>query len=596
MTAALLIATGLVLQLSFVAAAKGADMPAYGDFKEALKQLQVRRKPGSMKSIEQSSPSRWLRLRAGAILADYYAALGQWTSFADFAKSASGCAQLRYELHRGPRAAAAAALSAALQDRLATKLCQLALSEAAAAGVLDDRLIWQRVRALIDASKTRHARFLLPLLRDSKVSFSKLNVAVQQATKRIKGKHSLKSRAARELLAVSAVVVAKREPALVAQRWAAFDSYLSPAINDQVWAVIGHWAARYHLRQALSWYRKVPLSAHNSEQLAWRVRAALRAGNWQQVQSTIEAMTAADRNLSTWQYWRARALHQLGSSGAARIALQLLAASDDEYYGLIASEELGLRLDPGNDQPQPELVKRMGADPDVRLALAFVAAKRESQARQVWKFLRRQLAAPEMFAAAQVAADHGWLLGSINAAAEVVPEANSLALRYPTPHHELIAKQAAKHGLRVALIYAMIRQESSFNAKAVSRAGARGIMQIMPATARQVARRNKYNAYRLSRLTRVDTNVTIGTTYLAELERMFDHDAVLIAGAYNAGPHRVKRWIKRSRVDKMIYVETIPFTETRLYVKAVLGALVQYGRILDGRVLSLRSLLGGTYS
>lgn len=179
----------------------------------------------------------------------------------------------------------------------------------------------------------------------------------------------------------------------------------------------------------------------------------------------------------------------------------------------------------------------------------------------------------------------------------MAPKYSNFQLRFPRPHASTIESYTKRFNLNPAFVYALIRRESRFNPGAISSAGARGIMQVMPATARSISKRHKYTRYKLSRLTRLDTNIIIGTRYLADLQQQIGTDPILIAAAYNAGPGRVRRWLATSQgLDKTVFIETIPFTETRLYVKAILGAQAHYGLLYGQSESDWKKVLTGSYS
>ena len=258
--------------------------------------------------------------------------------------------------------------------------------------------------------------------------------------------------------------------------------------------------------------------------------------------------------------------------------------SADDYYGLLAREELGLPLVNPAATPDPSPNGKPPAE--ALLALGLRAIGLDEFARRMWR--RATSAAPpaDRLAAARAAAAAQWHLAAIYAA-DGVPGAAAHSLRFPQPYSKTIDKYADDRGLDRAFVYGLIRQESRFMPKIVSSAKARGLMQVMPATARQVARRHRYGKYRLSRLTRVDTNVIIGTRYLADLGGALGNHPVLMAAGYNAGPGRPKRWTKRGG-GWLVYIETIPITETRLYVKHVLANRAHYdyamGRTSGGKM------------
>ena len=156
-------------------------------------------------------------------------------------------------------------------------------------------------------------------------------------------------------------------------------------------------------------------------------------------------------------------------------------------------------------------------------------------------------------------------------------------LRFPTPFAGEVMKYSRRFGLDPAFVYGLIRQESRFMPKIRSSAGARGLMQIIPRTARQIARKHGYGRYRLPRLTRVDTNVILGTTYLSDLAKLLKNRPPLIAAGYNAGPRRPLRWRREGpqNAQWQVFIENIPITETRLYVKYVLANRAHYDAVFS---------------
>ena len=600
----------MVAGLAAAAAGSAGDDAAlapWHDLEKARQALRSAKDPGRLETIGRTSPARWVRAQAGRDLADHYAGAQQWSNYQRHRAAASPCARLRFALATMPDSQARSFTPAALKqystEGASARLCPRALAEAAATGLLRDSQIWHHIRALVSSRKTSRALLLLPLLTE-RVSSKQLRRAVQRASATMRAKKAdAGSRIKRELLGVSALVAAHSRPALAAERWEVHSKGLEPHIRNQVWALIGREGALDHLPQALEWFRNAPLAdgflmpAHGPLELAWRVRSALRSQDWREVKRTIEVMTGEQRQLSAWLYWHAIATGRLGDSHRMRRGLEKVASLHDDYYGILASEQLGRKLQPGNAIASRKTAARLARDDaDVRLALALAAAGREFQARRVWKHWMALNDSHTILAASEAARAAGWLLGSINAADRAAPAANSLSLRYPTPHRQLIIDYCQRFGLPTAYVFGLIRQESRFNVNAISSAGARGMMQIMPATARRIARAHRYTRYRLSRLTLPRTNVILGTTYLRDLAESLDNDEILIAAAYNAGPSRAERWAKASRgISRAIMVETIPFTETRIYVKSLLANQIHYGRILRQEVKPLLVALAGEF-
>ncbi len=569
----------------------------YQQLQDASRQLKRNLAPDQLQLLARNSKSAWVRNEAALQLADHFATQKDWVNLQKYRGTMGPCARLQHAIYQSSAKAARSAIPAALEQATGNNLlCMSALKRGVS--MLSDSQVWKQIRSLVNARQSRQARKLLVLLKQDKAGWPVLNRAIQNATARIKGKVALNTRVAQELLAVSAVVAIRRNPQLVADRWEKFTPHLDQDIAEQIWSLIGLWISQEHnADKALGYFQRSARSAQRSVELEWRVRAALRTRNWVEVRDTIAAMASEQKELSAWRYWNAYAHRQLGNSALAKNLMRQVANDFDDYYGLLAGEQTGIKLQISKVVPSAAAIKRMEANADIRLAIALGLANRTGIARSIWRYMYPQLSDDEILAAAQLATDHGWLLGGINAAEKVAPKYSNFQLRFPRPHASTIESYTKRFNLNPAFVYALIRRESRFNPGAISSAGARGIMQVMPATARSISKRHKYTRYKLSRLTRLDTNIIIGTRYLADLQQQIGTDPILIAAAYNAGPGRVRRWLATSQgLDKTVFIETIPFTETRLYVKAILGAQAHYGLLYGQSESDWKKVLTGSYS
>ena len=467
-------------------------------------------------------------------------------------------------------------------DKFNDPLCNRVHKNARKSGVVTDEDVWLKLRRVAGRKQYSATRNLLrhfPVAR-----YSAVRKIMRAPVRHIRGKHGLRTRLNRELVMISAMAAVRSRPSTAIARWQAFSKYFSESENNDVHAALAEWAARWGRKDAPPLFRKAPREVYDESARAWRVRAALRAGDFADVAETIDSMPPEEKVVTAWRYWRAFAARETGDAETARAVWKELTSADD-YYGLLAREELGLPL--VNPAATPDPSGRRGKPPaEALLALGLRAIGLDEFARRMWR--RATSAAPpaDRLAAARAAAAAQWHLAAIYAA-DGVPGAAAHSLRFPQPYSETIDKYADDRGLDRAFVYGLIRQESRFMPKIVSSAKARGLMQVMPATARQVARRHRYGKYRLSRLTRVDTNVIIGTRYLADLGGALGNHPVLMAAGYNAGPGRPKRWTKRGG-GWLVYIETIPITETRLYVKHVLANRAHYdyamGRTSGGKM------------
>lgn len=308
----------------------------------------------------------------------------------------------------------------------------------------------------------------------------------------------------------------------------------------------------------------------------WAVRAALRRQSWSTVLHLLDLLTPVQQRESRWRYWRARAMEQSGWTEQATALYRDLAANHD-YFGLLAMDKLGKKMEL-NHTPMLVLdvdLQRVRQLPGLRRAEELRALKRFGPARREWQQAVTDLDQPQLLAAAKWAQHLGWHDRAIITAV-AAKHSTDLELRFPLPHNSAILAQARTKQLDPAWVYGVMRQESLFMCDVGSSAGALGLMQIMPQTGRRIA---GWHGEKLSSsvlLLQPERNIRYGTTYLRrQLDDLQNHPALATA-AYNAGQHRVKGWLPATALPADIWVETIPFNETRNYVEKVLAYTTIY--------------------
>lgn len=371
-----------------------------------------------------------------------------------------------------------------------------------------------------------------------------------------------------------------------------FKTIIPPSDQQVLWAHFAMRGARRHLPESTAWFARGAHAKISGDELAWRVRIALRDENWPEVASAIDSMTEAKRNESSWTYWRGRALSQTGGKERARELFEKIAGRHD-FYGILAAEELGLPLQmPAQTAPSTkEELACVSGRPGIQRALALYRLNLRTEAAREWRWCVRSMSDRQILAAAELARLNGIWDRSVWTA-EMTSAEHSFALRYPNPYKEILQRYAASRRLDEAIVAGLVRQESMFIANARSSAGATGLMQLMPATARLVAKKIGLTNFHHSRLTKPEINAALGTSYLRQILDKFSQNYAFAAASYNAGPHRAAKWRHTRPLEGAIYVESIPFTETRRYVKKVLANAVYYAAVSNGEHRSLKGMLG----
>jgi peptidoglycan lytic transglycosylase len=312
------------------------------------------------------------------------------------------------------------------------------------------------------------------------------------------------------------------------------------------------------------------------------IRDALRQQDWQRAYQWITRLPSAEQQSPRWMYWRARAMDQLQLDDPAYPTPQQIytgLSMDRGFYSFLSADIVGrdyaLRDQPV--KPPQELVIAIANRPEARRAKELLAVKELNYARREWRYMTQHLDSIGHLAAAKLAQQWGWHRKTIQAMA-AARSWDDLKLRFPLAYNDHIHKAADKLSLTQPLLFAIARQESAFAADAKSPAGAMGLMQLMPGTARYTARKAGVR-YRSRDLLKPEKNIALGSFYINTLLNQFDDNRILAAAAYNAGPHRVKAWLSDKEdqaVPYDIWIETIPFKETRGYVQKILAYSVIY--------------------
>jgi soluble lytic murein transglycosylase len=265
------------------------------------------------------------------------------------------------------------------------------------------------------------------------------------------------------------------------------------------------------------------------------------------------------------------------------------------FYGMLAAEALGEHFRPPDPPPAPTPAEAAAAErhPGLASALALIALGLRDEGNREWNYSLRGMSDRELLAASQLACEREVWDRCINTS-ERTRDVVDMQQRYPMPWRQPLEGRSLAQGLDPALTYGVVRQESRFVMRTRSSAGAGGLMQLMPRTARWTADKIGITDYAPERLYEPEVNAALGTGYLKMVLDEFGGSQALATAAYNAGPHRARRWREGAAIDAAAWVETIPFTETRDYVKRVLSNAVVYSQRLGLEATSLRQRLGAT--
>lgn len=482
-----------------------------------------------------------------------------------------------------------------------------------------DADIWRKARFAVDANRPKAARQAIGLLGG--IEAKSLTELLDSPARFLARKESVFNRLQAELATLALMRMATNDPAaaasLLSDRW---ERKLPKDLSAWAWAMVGKQSAINLLPEAHEHFVRAAKLLVASEKankgavkeldfpddtLAWKVRAALRAPHgpqWVQVSQAIAGMTPAQQRDAAWVYWKARALQALANTKRDALEGDAMRAQGREmlesisgqlsFYGKLATEDLGRPVPiPPNPAPLTAEERAMTVrNPGLTRALSLIAMGLRGEGDREWNFTLRGMNDRQLLAAAQWACDQEVWKTCINTSDRTKVEID-LKQRFPMPFRREVLAQAQEIGLDPAYVYGLIRQESRFIMDARSSVGASGLMQLMPATARWTARRIGLT-YSPDLITDRDTNLKLGTSYLKLVLDDLGGSQAMAAAAYNAGPSRPRRWREGPTLETAAWAESIPFNETRDYVKKVLSNATYYAALLGHEKPSLKTRMG----
>lgn len=460
--------------------------------------------------------------------------------------------------------------------------------------LMNSELIWQRFELALKENNRQLAEYLARLLTDGDRYSADLWLQVDKNPELIRedrirrGKDKYSGR----IFVHGVDRLARKQPELATQFWDAEKAGLS--IDNRIRQMMERrlaLALAFH-RQSGAYDRLDRLTAYDSEVREWKVRAALYEQNWQHISAALAGMTLDELKEPRWQYWRARALTAAGSKDeAGRLYAQ--AANDRSFYGFLAADAMSspYRL---ADIPVPHggaELNLLANEKDFQAVQELRALGRDIEAQRQWWFAVNKLSQDRLAFAAKLAESWEWTQIAIKTLVKA-DYWDDLALRFPVKHLEHVRNNADQQSLDPAIVLGVMRQESMLDSRAESAVGAMGLMQIMPRTGRQIAGEIKQTLASESSLFDPGINIRLGAYYFKKLLKRFGGHVAVAAAAYNAGPAKVAAWLPVSiPVPADIWIETIPFKETRKYVSSVLAYAIIYQHRLHRSSLKIHDFM-----
>lgn len=450
-------------------------------------------------------------------------------------------------------------------------------------GGLTADLAWTRFQNALEAGNYNLASYLRRYLHSDDRTYSSRLIQLHHRPDQLRLSHNFDRHHPRAATVVAHAIqrLVQTNPEKAAKVWPFYRDRFSFAEKDvgRIEKRLGLiLATRFH-EDAAKWLDSALQYNDDNTLHEWRVRIALRKRDWEGTLDAIKAMPQSLSGQPDWQYWQARALDQTGHPRIAQTIFETIAGSRS-FYGFMAADQLGkpYELNHKGLVFEKEQVSKVSAKPALKRARELYKLNRLDEARREWRQMRSGLDDRQILLASRLAQGWGWHEQGVQGA--IATSAwDHLAMRFPLAYREQFHTAAREQGLDVNWIYALARQESAFRHDARSHRGAVGLLQLLPATARQTARETGMPYNNLTTLLDPQANIQLGTAHLSKLLKEFDNNRILATAAYNAGTHRVRQWLGEDTadLDSDIWVETMPYHETRQYVRRVMAYTVIYG-------------------
>ena len=440
--------------------------------------------------------------------------------------------------------------------------------------LLTSDLVWQRFGLAMQKNNTGLARHLMAYMENEHKQWANLWLAVYaHPDKQTASPQIDDTSITREIMGYGIMRLVRLNLNLAIERWDVIQQRFSftPGERSEIDHILAVRAAEKKHPRAVELLDRIENFYVDEDVFHWRLITCLTDNDWERLRKWTESVPADEDIKYRWLYWHARALEQTGYMEKAGQIFTALSGKRD-YYGFLAADRSNspYNMEHKSLPDNPEEKQKITGMPGIQRAQELREIGEKQLARREWNFAMSQMTGYQQEIAATLAADWGWYGQAILTMGHA-HSYDDLEVRFPIPYESLIGENAKKQQLDQGWVYALVRSESAFIEDATSPAGALGLMQVMPHTGKLTAKSMGIRNFRVTHLLEAEKNVPIGSAYLKQMLDLFGGNMILATAAYNAGPQRVKSWLpKTDCMDPDVWVEKIPFTETRKYVRRVM--------------------------
>ena len=547
---------------------------------------------GALNEFEKTSAHESLTRRLTRKLQRRFAETEQWKLFLGVSQSrvaaAMPCTTLRARYETGQiKGFDESVLALWVKPEKHLEVCAEVLEKIEAQHTPPLASIWEKIFQAMEANKPEHARAMIRYLSTSDRKRVEGWIAAQNNPKKLllSGDIDRNTLLNRRIVADLVVEWSREDTLAAVAHWIKIRdnySFYQDRFYDTHRALVMR-AAYRRMPEAQQLLADTEGRDDDLELAEWRVRTALLAEDWPAVLNTLSRLPVEEQEEDHWAYWQARAYDELDRPDVAR-RLYGKIADLQSYHGFLAADRIGVDyaiFDQPID-PSDALLSRLRTDKALLRAREFHAVDLQHESRREWNNWMHDRESTELAAAAVIASEWGLYDRAIFAVGQSGDEhRRAISLRFPLLYRSEVAVASSEFAIEPAWIFGVMRRESAYIRDIRSHAGAVGLMQLMPRTARYVADLQGKKNWD-GDLTHAGTNITFGTRYLRHVMDKFDNHQVLATASYNAGPHRVDSWLQENEMDADVWIDTIPFTETRRYVRAVMAYAAIYEYHLNG--------------
>ena len=530
----------------------------------------------------------WMKLRWLRWLAER----GEWQTFINYYDPKLNFTELdclygQYQLSHGMRAEGnATAEKLWLVGKSQPNACDPLFALWAAEGQLTEQKRWQRAKLAAEARNyglVTHLIKTMPTLSNQGQRL--LDVAQKPELLKQTARFTQTDPAMTDVVGLGLRRLARQDPETALKLLDTYAQRMKFSRDEQVAIAreIGLTLAKRFDARALQVMAKYDPELRDNTVSEWRARLLLRLGRWDEANQLTRRMPAELGNTNRWRYWQARSLQLAQPNSQEPKALYQALAKERDFYGFMAADQVQAPYQL-NNKPlalSPQTIQKVRNSAAIRRALEFHARGQVADGRREWYNVSRLFSRDEMVAQARLAYEMGWYFPAIRTISHA-QYWDDLDVRFPMAHREHLVREAKNRDIHSSWVFAVTRQESAFMADAKSGVGAMGLMQLMPATAKETAKRFGIPLSSPQLAYRPEVNIQLGAAYLSQIYGQFNGNRVLASAAYNAGPGRVRQWLRGAdHLSYDVWIENIPFDETRQYVQNVLSYSVIYGEKLN---------------